>query len=119
MRSERRRQTGESSAKRTGAQISAISGPFWTVPMASSRAPRAFEAANITCEQAAKEGPQIGARSEEHGTCEAHCTKEISATVRSNGLVQKLTLGAKSAPTMRPKHVPISTKRERRKRSRW
>ena len=31
----------------------------------------------------------------------------------------KLTLVAKSAPTMRPKHVPSSTRRERRKRSSW
>eukprot|EP00966_Prymnesium_polylepis_P048861 1130765-Prymnesium_polylepis.1 len=56
--------------------------------MATTRAPRAFEAADTTCEQAAKEGTQIGARSKEHGTCEARCAKEISATVRPNGIFQ-------------------------------
>ena len=97
----------------------AISGPICTIPRASSRSPRAFEAADITCEQAAKDGTQIGACSKEHGACEARGAKEISAMVRPNELVQKLTLVAKSAPTMRPKHVPSSTKRERRKRSSW
>ena len=117
--SERRRKARVRRAPRAYMQNSANSAPFSTIQRASSRAPRAFEAADITCEQAAKEGTQIGARSKEHGACEARCTKEISAPVRPNGLVQKLTLGAKSAPTMRPKHVPSSTKRERRKRSRW
>ena len=90
--SERRRQARVRGAPRAHMQNSAISGPFWMIPMASSRAPRAFEAADITCEQAAKEGTQIGARSKEHAACEARCAKEISATMRPNGFDQKLTL---------------------------
>ena len=35
-------------------QISAISGRFSTVQRAASRAPRVFEAADVTCEQEAK-----------------------------------------------------------------
>ena len=54
MRSEKRPQTCESSARRAHVQISAISGRFSTVQRAASRAPRVFEAADVTCEQAAK-----------------------------------------------------------------
>ena len=51
MRSERRPQPA---APRAHAKISAISGRFSTVQRAASRAPRVFEAADVTCEQAAK-----------------------------------------------------------------
>ena len=54
MRSEKRPQTCESSARRAHVQISAISDRFSTVQRATSRAPRVFEAADVTCEQAAK-----------------------------------------------------------------
>ena len=54
MRSEKRPQTCESSARRAHVQISAISDRFSTVQRAASRAPRVFEAADVTCEQAAK-----------------------------------------------------------------
>ena len=96
----------------------AISGPICTIPRASTRAARAFEAADITCEQAAKDGTQIGACSKEHGACEVRCAKEISAMVRPNELVQKLTLvggkeRADAAPEARAEqHEKRATKTE-------
>ena len=90
MRSERRRQTHMRGVPRAHAQISAICGPFGVIQRASSRAlarlKRSISPAN--------KQQKTALRSKEHGACEVRCAKEISAMVRPNELVQKLTLVA-------------------------